>query len=103
MADNTIARSVIAVPGLGADPFESWRSKTRGGDGKDGFHWLQDADGLRQDFPHARIMLYEYASAWRGKFKVNAYLSNIAISLLERLTDAREVCDPVFRHLRLAL
>jgi hypothetical protein len=79
--------SIVFVPGLGADPEDSWKSE------KSGFNWAtDDKTGLARDFPRSRILLYEYESAWTGPLKVNQYLSNIAMTLLWALNGVREKC-----------
>ncbi|KAM7213105.1 hypothetical protein V8F06_011528 [Rhypophila decipiens] len=78
---------IIAIPGLGANPARSWLANEK--DPKS-FNWLNDKkDGLPKDFPNARIILFQYASAYHGAFKVRQYLTNIARTLLERLHAGR--------------
>jgi hypothetical protein len=77
--------SIVAVPGLGAHPEESWKS------GKNDFNWLSSNEGLQTDFPRARILLYMYESAWLGPLKVKQFLGNIASTLLHGLRVKREV------------
>lgn len=77
--------SIVAVPGLGAHPVDSWK-------GKMGFNFLTDEDGLQKDFPKSRILLYKYESAWQGPLKVKANISNIASTLLKGLNNHRENC-----------
>lgn len=55
------------------------------------FNWLRDKDGLALLFPRSRIMLYDYASAWRGTRKVKATISSICTMLLELLAENRKV------------
>jgi hypothetical protein len=81
-----IATSIIAVHGLGCEPEASWQSETG-----DKFNWIKGIDGLKKDFPDARIMLYAYASAWKGPFKVKQYVHNVARTLLESIHGASEV------------
>ncbi|KAJ6263870.1 Ankyrin-1 [Drechslerella dactyloides] len=77
---------IIAVPGLGAPPLESWKSV----DPKNEFNWLTDRDGLAKEFPRARILLYMYQSAWSGSLKVRQFMSNLAMTLLYGLHDKRK-------------
>ncbi|KAK3349711.1 ankyrin repeat-containing domain protein [Lasiosphaeria hispida] len=80
---------IVAIPGLGANPAKSWMW-----DEKDekSFNWLKDKDGLQKDFPKARILLYHYASAYRGAFKIKQYMTNIAKVMLDALYLRREKC-----------
>ncbi|KAF2226719.1 hypothetical protein BDZ85DRAFT_53827 [Elsinoe ampelina] len=78
---------VIAVPGLGAHPRDSWKSM----DGK-AFNWLISEDGIRRDLRKARIMLYQYGSAWVGSLKVTQFLSGIAAHMLADLMVLRKDC-----------
>lgn len=59
--------------------------------GNSSFNWLEDADGLARAFPQARIMLYDYASAWIGALKVRATMRSICLWLLEDLNAKRKV------------
>ncbi|KAF3926119.1 Ankyrin-1 [Orbilia brochopaga] len=77
---------IVAVPGLGAPPLESWKSA----DPKNEFNWLTDRDGLAKEFPRARILLYMYQSAWTGSLKVRQFMSNLAMTLLYGLHDKRK-------------
>jgi hypothetical protein len=108
--------SILAVHGLGTNPVECWTWKpgandASGSDGQDGppassraagsskrrFNWLQDPDGLASLFPKARIMLYDYASAWKGKRKVRATMQSICTWLLDDLREKRKVnSSPVY-------
>ncbi|WDK20687.1 hypothetical protein CGRA01v4_11974 [Colletotrichum graminicola] len=89
---------IVFVPGLGAHPEDSWKSES-------GFNWAtgiydgvtknssesaNKKDGLARDFPRARILLYQYESAWIGDLKVRAFLRDIAKSMLESLQASRE-------------
>ncbi|KAK4199784.1 hypothetical protein QBC40DRAFT_254670 [Triangularia verruculosa] len=84
---NDATVDIVAIPGLGANPIKSWM-----GDEKDekSFNWLKNKDGLQKDFPKGRIMLYHYASAYRGDFKIRQYMSNIADTMLVSLQQKRE-------------
>lgn len=77
----------MAVPGLGADPVRCWESQARNST----FNWIADRDGLQKEFPDARIMLYQYESAWKGPLKVNQSIGNAAWGLLLSLMGHREV------------
>ncbi|EWC47693.1 hypothetical protein DRE_02893 [Drechslerella stenobrocha 248] len=77
---------IVAIPGLGAPPLESWKSV----DPKNDFNWLTDRDGLAKDFPRARILLYMYQSAWSGPLKVRQFMSNLAMTLLYALHEKRK-------------
>lgn len=58
---------------------------------KKNFNWLKDEHGLAELFPRSRIMLYDYASAWRGKRKVRVSMKGICTWLLDDLHDRRKV------------
>ena len=78
-------RSIVFVPGLGADPERSWKSS------RTDFNWASDKEGIVRDFPNARVLLYMYESAWTGPLKVKQFLRNLAWTLLEGLHEKREV------------
>jgi hypothetical protein len=80
----------VAVPGLGSDPRRSFNSLYPVRENKY-FNWLADDDGLRREFPTARVMLYEYESRWLGKQAIPQSVSNVANNLLESLHAHREV------------
>lgn len=75
---------IVFVPGLGADPINSWRSNIND------FNWTSDKDGLVRDFPKSRVLLYQYESAWTGPLKVKQYLGNLGYTLLHGLKINRE-------------
>lgn len=77
---------IVFVPGLGADPINSWRSNIND------FNWTSDKDGIVRDFPKSRVLLYLYESAWTGPLKVKQYLGNLASTLLHGLKINREKC-----------
>ncbi|KAI9150449.1 Ankyrin repeat domain-containing protein [Paramyrothecium foliicola] len=77
---------IVFVPGLGANPEESWKSA------KSGFNWASDEDGVARDFPTARVLLYMYESAWTGPLKVKQFIGNLALTLLHGLHEKRAVC-----------
>ncbi|KAK0757534.1 hypothetical protein N5P37_010261 [Trichoderma harzianum] len=78
---------IVFVPGLGANPEDSWKSS------KTDFNWTTHADGLQRDFPRARLLLYMYDSAWTGQLKVKQFMGNIAMGLLVGLRSKREKCQ----------
>ncbi|KAL7910598.1 ankyrin repeat-containing domain protein [Trichoderma velutinum] len=78
---------IVFVPGLGANPEDSWKSS------KTDFNWTTHADGLQRDFPRARLLLYMYDSAWTGQLKVKQFMGNIAMGLLVGLRSKRESCQ----------
>ncbi|KAL6697088.1 hypothetical protein J3F84DRAFT_406782 [Trichoderma pleuroticola] len=78
---------IVFVPGLGANPEDSWKSS------KTDFNWTTHADGLQRDFPRARLLLYMYDSAWTGQLKVKQFMGNIAMGLLVGLRSKREGCQ----------
>lgn len=55
------------------------------------FNWITDPEGLASLFPKARIMLYDYASAWRGGNKVTATMRSLCTWLLDDLKEKRKV------------
>lgn len=76
---------IVFVPGLGADPIESWKSSNSD------FNWMKDETGIQSQFPRARILLYKYESAYNGGFKVKQDIENLANTLLVALSAKREV------------
>ncbi|CCF38951.1 hypothetical protein CH063_00303 [Colletotrichum higginsianum] len=95
---STIDVDIVFVPGLGAHPEDSWKSES-------GFNWAtgiydgvsktssestSKKDGLARDFPRARILLYQYESAWVGDLKVKTFMRDIAKTMLEGLQANRE-------------
>jgi hypothetical protein len=77
------------VPGLGADPDKSWEWPVPE---DNGFNWLKSDNGLAKVFPQARVLLYNYRSAWKGKFKAKQAMEDLGKSLLTGLLSVREVC-----------
>jgi hypothetical protein len=67
-ANTTTNMDIVFVPGLGANPVDSWQSA----EGK--FNWAADKDGIAKDYPNARILLYEHESAFRGSLKVEQFI-----------------------------
>ncbi|KAI9783726.1 MAG: hypothetical protein M1816_001207 [Peltula sp. TS41687] len=78
--DNSV--DIIAVPGLGANPEWTWKSKTK-------VDWLRDKNMLVDTIKDARLMVYEYESQWFGKGSVNQRLSNVANGLIHALFHRR--------------
>ncbi|KAI0398353.1 hypothetical protein F5Y17DRAFT_412009 [Xylariaceae sp. FL0594] len=76
---------IVLVPGLGANPEESWKSETTK------FNWTTEA--LVKDFPKSRLLLYKYQSAWTGPLRVKQFMSNIAMTLLVSLQSVRKKCQ----------
>lgn len=78
--------SIIAVPGLGADPKRSFGSE------KDvNFNWLSDSNaGIRHEIPGARVLLYNYDSRWLGGQAIRQTLYNAAVWLLDALVEHRK-------------
>lgn len=76
---------IVFVPGLGADPIESWKSNNSD------FNWMKDETGIQSQFPRARLLLYKYESAYAGGFKVMQDIENLATTLLVALSAKREV------------
>lgn len=64
---------------------ESWKAP------KGDFNWMTNEEGLVRDFPKARILLYQYESAWIGPLKVKQYMTNVAMTLLVGLESKRKV------------
>ena len=73
---------IVAVPGLGADPTWTWKSKNK-------VNWLSDTNMLPRTIPKARIMVFEYESQWFGKTPINQRLSTVANQLLHALFHQR--------------
>ncbi|KAM0798533.1 hypothetical protein BDR22DRAFT_808915, partial [Usnea florida] len=46
---------IVAVPGLGANPEFTWKSKNK-------VDWLRDSNMLPETLTNARIMVFEYES-----------------------------------------
>lgn len=65
---------------MGAHPTECWETKD--------FKWPTDA--LAKDFPHSRILLYMYQSAWQGAYKVEQQIYNLAMGLLVAIDAHRD-------------
>lgn len=88
----------MLVPGLGANPEESWKSPK-------GFNWTTSDEALIRDFPKSRVLLFMYESAWYGALKVKSQvMSNIAKTLLVNLQSKRKVghiLEAVWRLIRM--
>lgn len=76
---------IVFVPGLGADPVNSWVSSTPNNE----FNWGSHESGLQKDFPKSRILLYQNESAWIGQLKVKQYIHNLSSTLLHGLQSER--------------
>lgn len=79
-----IAVDIVAVPGLGASPHWTWRSKNK-------VDWLRDTNMLPRTITNARIMIFEYESQWFGKGSINQRLSSVADQLVQALFHQRSV------------
>lgn len=109
------------MPGLGTNPEECWTWKPESDanahlnaadgdpvlsqpmhDSDHEFNWLRDPDGLASLFEKSRIMLYDYASAWRGRRKVRATMKSICTWLLDDLREKRKVRAAEYIHNRWA-
>lgn len=89
------ALSIVAVPGLGADPSKSFGSETPGG-----FNWLKnESEGIRSDIPGARVLLYHYESRWLGAEAKQQTLYNVASLLLDSLVEQRKATTEATRPL----
>ena len=73
---------IVAVPGLGASPEWTWKSKNK-------VDWLADNNMLPRTIANARIMVFEYESQWFGRGSINQRLSNVADQLVHALSDQR--------------
>lgn len=107
---------ILAIPGLGTHPEECWTwesskkiSKSskpavsippdddstiqqQDGERTRKFNWIRDSDGIASLFERkSRIMLYDYASAYRGRYKVKATMRSICTMLLTDLNEKRKV------------
>lgn len=89
------ALSIVAVPGLGADPSKSFGSETPGG-----FNWLKnESEGIRSDIPGARVLLYQYESRWLGASAKQQTMYNVASLMLDSLVEQRKGTNEVTRPL----
>jgi hypothetical protein len=82
--------SIIAVPGLAADPRRSFDSFKQKADGTTQFNWLRDKEGIRKSIENSRIMTFYYESEWKGSTAVQQSISNVALTLLESLKEHRK-------------
>ncbi|KAL8792427.1 MAG: hypothetical protein Q9195_004960 [Heterodermia aff. obscurata] len=69
---------IVAVPGLGANPEWTWKSKNK-------VNWLQDSNMLPRTVTTARIMVFGYESQWFGKGAIKQRLSTVANQLVQAL------------------
>ena len=81
-SNEEIAVDIIAVPGLGASPEWTWKSKNK-------VNWLSDGNMLPRTVTNARIMVFEYESQWFGKGSINQRLSSVADQLVQALATQR--------------
>jgi hypothetical protein len=81
-----LAISIVAVHGVGADPYYSWVTKR--------VHWLENVGMLPREFPTARIMSFGYESQWFGDNAIKISLSSVAEDLLGDLQATRKVRTP---------
>ena len=73
---------IVAVPGLGANPEWTWKSKNK-------VDWLGDSNMLPRNITNARIMIFEYESQWFGRGSINQRLSSVADQLVQALYKQR--------------
>ena len=81
-SNELIEVDIVAVPGLGASPEWTWKSKNK-------VNWLADNNMLPRTIANARIMVFEYESQWFGRGSINQRLSNVADQLVHALSDQR--------------
>ena len=81
-ANEDIEVDIVAVPGLGASPEWTWKSKNK-------VSWLRDGNMLPRTIPKARIMVFEYESQWFGRGSINQRLSSVADQLVQALFHQR--------------
>lgn len=84
VANSKQEHSIVAVPGLGASPEWTWRSKNK-------VDWIRDVNMLSRTIPNARIMIFEYESQWFGRGSIDQRLSNVADQLVLALFHSRSV------------
>ena len=96
-SSDEIAVDIVAVPGLGASPEWTWRSRNK-------VDWLRDSNMLPRLVTNARIMIFEYESQWFGKGSINQRLSTVADQLLQALFYQRPVShyDAFFERVKSA-
>ena len=82
--DVKYGNSIVAVPGLGASPEWTWKSKNK-------VDWLRDVNMLCRSIPNARIMVFEYESQWFGRGSIDQRLSSVADQLVLALFHSRSV------------
>jgi hypothetical protein len=91
-----IVRSVVAVPGAGTHPDQTWEKtvfeeyEKRAADSP-AINWLSDEHMLPAAIPNARIMSFGYDSHWYGRDPAKVSLTNVAGKLLQDLLEVREV------------
>jgi hypothetical protein len=81
-----IPDSIVAVPGLGAHAFGTWKARN-------GYKmWLRDF--LPSAFPNARILLYGYRSTLRGNTSTDSipdYAGRLLIQLQHLRSDEKVI------------
>lgn len=82
--DIKYGNSIVAVPGLGASPEWTWKSKNK-------VDWLRDVNMLSRSIQNARIMVFEYESQWFGRGSIDQRLSSVADQLVLALFHSRSV------------
>lgn len=75
--------SIVAVQGIGANPDKTWKIKN--------VNWLKDVKMFQSKVPKARMLKYEYESIWFRDNPIRQTLSEVAITLLEELNEAKKV------------
>jgi pimeloyl-ACP methyl ester carboxylesterase len=79
--------SIIAFPGLHADPKKAFEPEGR----DEGFRWLSDEkEGILSDIPGARVLRYDYDSRWQGKGAIKQTLYNAAENFLGAFVEHRK-------------
>jgi hypothetical protein len=78
-------------PGLGVNPEGSWTWNDKASKNH-GYNWLENAKGLHSDLERARVMLFEYPSAYTGPFAVKVTIHDLSKALLELVQGIRQVC-----------
>lgn len=76
-------RSIVAIHGLGGDPYKTWTATNRNNEPQ---FWLKDF--LPHDLPKARIMTYGYESDF-GFTRSKSGIRDFALQLLSRMRTLR--------------
>jgi hypothetical protein len=85
--------SIVAIPGIGADPGRTWCSNN-------GVNWLKDSNMLPAHLSHARVLQFKYESNWLGEDSIDQRCSLIADQFLRSMQAARQVRASLFVILR---